>query len=65
VRTRHLPAALVRAAAWLGRPFHPRITQFLQFLAAISTVDLIAPPVGQRRLRDAFAARAASFQHAA
>jgi uncharacterized protein YbjT (DUF2867 family) len=65
VRVRNLPAGFVRAAAWLGRPFHPRITQFLQFLAAISTVDLIAPPTGKRQLRDAFAARAASFQHAA
>jgi hypothetical protein len=65
VSVRNLPAGFVRAAAWLGRPFHPRITQFLQFLAAISTVDLIAPPTGKRQLRDAFAARAASFQHAA
>jgi hypothetical protein len=62
---RALPAGLLRAAAWLGRPFHPRICQFLAFLAAISTVDLVAPPAGNRRLADAFRARADTLRHAA
>jgi len=59
-RIRRLPAGVVRAAAWLGRPFHPRITQFMAFLAAISTQDLIAPAHGRRRLEDAFVEYAAA-----
>lgn len=58
-RIRRVPAAVARAAAWLGRPVHPRIAQFLRFLVAISTADLIAPPHGARRLADAMRARAA------
>lgn len=57
-RTRNLPAGLVRFAMTLGRPFHPRITQFMKFIAAISTRDLVAPAHGRRRLADAFAAHA-------
>jgi uncharacterized protein YbjT (DUF2867 family) len=59
-RIRSLPAGPLRLATWLGRPFHPRITQFLRFLVEISTRDLIAPAHGTRRLTDAFAARVAS-----
>jgi hypothetical protein len=51
---------MVRAMSWLGRPFHPRITEFLQFLAHISTRELIAPAHGSHRLAEAFAARVAS-----
>jgi uncharacterized protein YbjT (DUF2867 family) len=59
-RIRSLPAGPVRLATWLGRPFHPRITQFLRFLVEISTRDLIAPPRGHRRLATAFAERVAA-----
>ena len=52
------PALLMRAAALIGRPFHPRIAQFAAFLAAISAVDLVAPAHGTQRLAGAFAARA-------
>jgi uncharacterized protein YbjT (DUF2867 family) len=58
-RFRAVPAAGVRAAMVVGRAFHPRIAQFMKFLAAISTRDLIAPPRGRARLVDAFAAHAA------
>jgi uncharacterized protein YbjT (DUF2867 family) len=58
-RVRSLPAGLMRAAMWLGRPFHPRITQFFSFIAAISTQDLVAPSHGRRRLADAFVEYAA------
>jgi uncharacterized protein YbjT (DUF2867 family) len=58
-RFRGLPAGLMRAAMWLGRPFHPRITQFFSFIATISTQDLIAPAHGRRRLGDAFVEYAA------
>jgi uncharacterized protein YbjT (DUF2867 family) len=57
-RIRSLPAAPLRFATWLGRPYHPRITQFLRFLVEISTRDLIAPAHGHRRLSAAFAERA-------
>ena len=58
-RFRGVPGWLMRGAMWVGRPFHPRITQFLSFIAAISTQDLIAPPRGRRRLEDAFVEYAA------
>ena len=58
-RFRTLPAGLMRAAMWLGRPFHPRITQFFSFIAHISTHDLVAPTYGRRRLADAFVEYAA------
>lgn len=58
-RIRNLPAGPMRAAMWLGRPFHPRITQFFAFVATISTQDLIAPSHGRRRLGDAFVEYAA------
>jgi uncharacterized protein YbjT (DUF2867 family) len=57
-RVRSMPALPIKIAAFLGRPFHPRITQFLQFLATISTRDLIAPAHGAHRLAEAFEARA-------
>jgi uncharacterized protein YbjT (DUF2867 family) len=56
-RFRRVPAAAMRAAALVGRPLHPRIAQFVAFLAHISTVELVAPRHGRRRLADAFAAR--------
>ncbi len=63
-RFRRVPAAAMRAAALLGRPLHPRIAQFVAFLAHISTVDLVAPAHGSRRLADAFAERAALLRAA-
>jgi uncharacterized protein YbjT (DUF2867 family) len=57
-RVRRLPVAPLRVAMTLARPFHPRISQFFAFVAAISTQDVIAPAHGARRLADAFEARA-------
>jgi uncharacterized protein YbjT (DUF2867 family) len=53
-----MPALLMRAAALIGRPLHPRIAQFTAFLAHISCVDLVAPHHGRPLLMDAFNARA-------
>jgi len=63
-RFRRVPSAAMRAAAILGRPLHPRIAQFVAFLAHISTVDLVAPMHGSRRLSDAFADRAIALRAA-
>ncbi|HEY8141448.1 MAG TPA: NAD(P)H-binding protein [Kofleriaceae bacterium] len=56
-----MPALLMRAAALIGRPLHPRIAQFAAFLAHISTVELIAPLHGTRFLAGAFTDRARSL----
>jgi uncharacterized protein YbjT (DUF2867 family) len=61
VRFRAVPAPLLRLAGALGRPFHPRISQFVSFLAAISTRDLVAPGRGTRRLADAFRQQASGI----
>lgn len=57
-RFREVPAALVRAAGALLRPFHPRLGQLMQFYAAVTTTDLVAEAVGRRRLVDYFRERA-------
>jgi hypothetical protein len=54
----------MRAFALVGRPLHPRIAQFVAFLAHISTVDLVAPAHGRRRLHEAFAGRAGALRTA-
>ena len=64
-RFRRVPASLMRAAALIGRPLHPRIAQFTAFLAHISCVDLVAPPHGRPVLMDAFNARARALGLAA
>jgi uncharacterized protein YbjT (DUF2867 family) len=63
-RFRRVPAAAMRAFALLGRPLHPRIAQFVGFLAHISTAPLVAPAHGTRRLHEAFATRAAALRTA-
>lgn len=57
-RLRRAPAWLLAGAAALARPFHPRISQMMRFVVAISTRDLVAPARGTRRLADALAAHA-------
>lgn len=54
-RFRHVPPWLGRLGAAFLRPLHPRIGQFAAFIAAISTLDLVAPAHGRERLTDAFA----------
>lgn len=58
-RYRRVPPWLGRLGAALLRPVHPRVGQFAAFIAAISTMDLIAPARGRDRLTDAFARAAA------
>lgn len=53
-RYRRVPPWLARLGASLLRPVHPRIGQFAAFIAAISTMDLVAPAHGRDRLTEAF-----------
>jgi uncharacterized protein YbjT (DUF2867 family) len=53
-RFRRVPPWLGRLGAAFLRPLHPRIGQFAAFIAAISTMDLVAPMRGRERLADAF-----------
>lgn len=47
-----VPPALLRAAVFLGKPFHPRLSAALDFGLWASQVDLVAPAYGTRRLGD-------------
>jgi uncharacterized protein YbjT (DUF2867 family) len=51
-----IPAWIFRASGAMLRPLHPRLGDLLQFVAAVSVVDAVAPAVGKRRLGDYFAA---------
>jgi uncharacterized protein YbjT (DUF2867 family) len=57
-RTRPVPPWAGRATASLLRPFDRRRSATLAFLAAINTMDMVAPPYGERRLADYFAEHA-------
>lgn len=46
-------------AAMGAAPFHPRLSQLLEFVASLSKEDLVAPVRGTRKLSDYFRARAA------
>jgi uncharacterized protein YbjT (DUF2867 family) len=48
------PVAVAKAAAVLMRPFHPRMAQLTEFIAALSEGDVVAPVRGTRRLSDYF-----------
>ncbi|MFN7925797.1 MAG: NAD(P)H-binding protein [Bryobacteraceae bacterium] len=61
-RLLHVPRALAGAMATLIGPFHARAADLLEFYAAVSKVDCIAPAYGVRRLRDYFRKAAASAQ---
>ena len=54
-----MPAPLfaLKAAAVLASPFQPRLGQLLEFVAALSEHDLVAPVRGTRHLADYFAER--------
>ena len=58
-KDRSLPAPLIalKAAAMVAAPFQPRLAQLLEFVAALSENDLIAPVRGTRHLSDYFAER--------
>jgi uncharacterized protein YbjT (DUF2867 family) len=47
---RHLAPGLVDLGSRGIRLLHPRLGQFLQFVAAMGPLDLVAPPHGRRRL---------------
>jgi hypothetical protein len=52
-----IPPALGRFNAAMLRPFHPRLSQLVQFVVGVSTNDIIGPCVGRRRLDDYFRER--------
>jgi uncharacterized protein YbjT (DUF2867 family) len=57
VRVRRIPTAVARVASALAHPFHPRLAEIGQFLAAIHEMDVVAPPFGRRTLAAYFRER--------
>jgi len=49
-RHRKVPAGVLRAIATVMRPLHPRLSQLVSFITAISERDLVAEPAGTQRL---------------
>jgi hypothetical protein len=60
-----LPIALAKLNAALLRVLHPRMGQFVQFVAGIAQHDLIAPACGTTKLDDYVASRASESPQAA
>lgn len=58
-QVRSLPPWLFRGIAALAKPLNPRLAALLDFGAAVSQVDAVAPPYGSRSLRTYFAELAA------
>lgn len=54
-----VPPGLLHVQSRLVGLFHPRLRDLIDFFAAVSTHDAIAPATGKRRLADYFAARLA------
>lgn len=54
----HVPAGLFRAQSALLRPIHPRLSDLMEFVAAVTTSNSTAPPRGTRTLGAWFAKRA-------
>lgn len=50
-----VPAWILRLGAWSLRRLHPRLSDLLEFVSAVSVVDCVAPPLGQRTLGECFA----------
>ena len=50
----HVPAALFAGIAPLLRPINPRVAALLEFGAAVSVTDVVAPAIGRRPLREYF-----------
>jgi uncharacterized protein YbjT (DUF2867 family) len=59
VKLRRAPAGVVKAAALLMRPFHPRMSQMVAFVASLSENDVVAPARGKRTLLDYYRETAA------
>ena len=57
-----VPPALFRIVARATRVANPRLGELLEFAAAVSITDCVAPAVGRRRLEDYFRAVAGSEQ---
>ena len=53
-RYRKIPPVVLLGMAGALRPFHPRLSQLMAFVGAVSTRDVIAPGVGARKLLDYF-----------
>jgi uncharacterized protein YbjT (DUF2867 family) len=54
-RLRHVSPSTFRRLAAPARWLNPRVHQLLDFGVAVSTTDIVAPRVGERRLADYFA----------
>lgn len=50
----HIPPALVLAGGTVLRPFHPRISEIIDFAAHVFTTECVAPQRGRQRLVDHF-----------
>ena len=57
-----LPAAVARLMGYAMWPISPRMAQLTQFIAAVSTTDVVAPARGSVRLAEYFASAAAAAQ---
>jgi hypothetical protein len=49
-----VPAAVIRAGAVVAGIMNPRLGELLEFVAAVSTTDGVAPVTGRLRLEDYF-----------
>ena len=49
---KRMPRIATRAATLALRPFDPRRAAMIDFLDRICSMDMVAPPHGDRRLRD-------------
>lgn len=54
LRAVHVPRRLMRLNAALLRPFHPRLSELLEFATEVSTHDAIAPAYGTATIGDWF-----------
>ncbi|MGK4006884.1 NAD(P)H-binding protein [Sorangium sp. So ce1036] len=59
-RIAHVPAGLLRSTSVLLAPVHPRLSDLLEFVAAVMTSDSVAPARGRRPLRAWFEELAAA-----
>lgn len=53
-RIRRIPQSLMRLAAFATRPFNRRMAELLEFGAAVSVTEVVAPTIGTRRPTDYF-----------
>lgn len=62
-RIMHVPAVFFRMNSAMMRLFHPRLSDMLEFVAYVTTIDSVAPLRGKRTLRPWFDALAKAAAH--